>query len=127
MSYYGEYERDPIYAKAKGSKILRVEANEDQVTIFTDRGILELTCEGDCCSRSFFYGMEEFKPEGKITGIEEVEANPGYVETIDASKHEVLRIEFLRVTTDKGSEFLTMYNDSNGYYGGWFVPRWIPE
>lgn len=97
-------------------KIEKVEiANDHIVSFVTDKGVLKVELEGDCCSRSYFTDasideIREIEPGEMISFIEE---------SYSGSKNDgEIKYYFLHIKTDKRTLALDWRNESNGYYAG---------
>lgn len=115
----------------KGLKIDGVAVAESGVTFLCAGKPLVFEAEGDCCSSSF---IDLASVEGKevLQGAHVLETDPtdswADAKVSDAVDYdndplgkggsECRQQYFYRLRTDKGWFSLTMYNDSNGYYGG---------
>jgi len=113
--------------------IKKIYMNEDCLKFETDSGNIAFTVDGGCCSQSVFYdfyGVKNLLAGNPVTGVREVELNPGdiiksngddtdkksYQESISAYGFQLFTQskDFGEVTS-----VFSFRNYSNGYYGGW--------
>ena len=82
----------------------------------------KLTCDGDCCSHSWFENMELPEFPFTITSAKEIEGKDlsNNSETDFSYNEGTLKTYGFVMTTDKGHVDIDMRNESNGYYGGSF-------
>jgi hypothetical protein len=116
-----------------GKTIKKIYMNEGCLKFETDSGNIAFTVDGDCCSQSVFYdfyGVKNLLAGNPVTGVREVELNPGdiiksngddtdkksYQESISAYGFQLFTQskDFGEVTS-----VFSFRNYSNGYYGGW--------
>jgi hypothetical protein len=116
MGYYDDASKNAI-----GATLLKFDANDSQVTLYTDKGVLTLRAEGDCCSHSWFESTDDF---GSIGG-QITEFDFGTTEDLgEVSNYEFVIVYFPVVKTTKGRLCMEMRNSSNGYYGGYIQAEW---
>lgn len=112
-------------AKAIGRTVESVKPGTPMVLTFTDKSVLTIDLEGDCCSSSYFT-EDASKDVMDLVGAKiingELESSDGkhgpYATTEDFGE---VSWHFLKFNTDKGDVTLDWRNDSNGYYDGWIV------
>jgi hypothetical protein len=119
MYWYNDEDKKIIGKKVMGFA-KPFESGDSQITFMCDKGErFTLSCEGDCCSTSWFEHVELPSLPFTITAIEEVDGKDVLDEEV-LKNHDVLKTYGLKMTTDKGHLDIDMRNDSNGYYGGSF-------
>lgn len=109
------------YAKAVGGVLKSVMWDADDIILEMTTGTLTLHALGDCCSNSWFDSVDSDAVGGALT---EIDLQTGTIE--DHPQYDVLETRFGVVKTTKGRVTFTMYNSSNGYYGGYLSYTWIP-
>lgn len=105
----------------KGKRLKTVKFSDQSVVFVTEDKEYELTCEGDCCSNSWFDTLtgEEALEDAEVFSIEDVSMGE-----VGLEGHECVREYGLKIKTNKGYADIVMRNSSNGYYGGWInYPR----
>lgn len=126
-----------------GATVTALHLSEYRLTLETDRGMVTLTAEAECCSISYFHdliGVRHLLDNGPITAFEPIELAPGDVGYHDpwcqhfdcegvapcgqAHPQEYLAVYGYRFTTEHRrfgpvSTVVAFRNASNGYYGGW--------
>lgn len=105
----------------KGLKIDRATVDSDGITMWIGGVEIRWNAEGDCCSVSFIDmssvdGLDAL--EDAIVLETTPEDNYSVCESEEEFDHEYRKTYFYKLRTDKGYFSVTMYNDSNGYYGG---------
>lgn len=119
------YNPDNTLAKAIGATLVKVTREfPDQIDLHTDRGVLRLVADGDCCSHSWFESFESDAEGGEITSID-FDTAPVNAANAWADGDE-RKVYFPLVKTTKGRICIEMRNESNGYYGGYIIPTWDP-
>lgn len=120
MRYDKDYNVISSFSELRGNRILDIQLEKQGTSIFfitEDKKKYEYSCEGDCCSYSWFESLD-----GKDNLIGEV-----ILEVIDKEEnkpsesneeHECLQFYGFTFKTVKGYCDLEMRNSSNGYYGG---------
>ena len=108
--------------KIVGLKVLGLKdpfnTGDDTITFITNKGNLELWCDADCCSHSWFEHIELPEFPFTIKKAEEV-SGEDVLQEVEA-QYECLRTYGFKMETDKGHVDIAMRNSSNGYYGGSF-------
>ena len=98
-----------------GKKILKIELNDNNnIMIFTleDFSKVGYQAEGDCCSSSWFNGINGVQ---NLLGAEVLD----YVTKVEREENDgEIRYYGFTLMTSKGSCDIDFRNDSNGYYGG---------
>lgn len=129
MNHYQPHEVKP----AIGKTLLSAELKPDSDTVilkFSDSSELRIYVEGDCCSKSAFYGMEAVSCYGgQVLSIEENVDFPeinketeeqayqaAWYDPNSTYRGECLRLGNILVRTTTGTLLLKEINDSNGYY-----------
>lgn len=115
-----------------GQRVLEIKYADDEVQIITDRGTWILVAQGDCCSQSFFldFDRKEDLIGQYVLGIEmryEIEDVPRDRSNDPAPVDERSLWYGILFTCIKGSAYLEMRNDSNGYYGGHMDITFLPN
>lgn len=136
MTYYGHTEKAEQMEKLVGAKVseIKVGPGEHDLRLITDKGILCMDTDGDCCSESWWadiIGVNQLLgyqysisnvPE--VTAFEEIEMPS----PIDArSRQEEDQAYGYKIRTTQGECTLIFRNSSNGYYGGSCGITWAPE
>lgn len=105
-----------------GKTILSFEKTSNGIVFNTPDGNVEFSAWGDCCSYSWVDSIEELSAFPGVVLVATAEDGPQGESAPDPKvkqeEPEYLRVYFFKLKTDKGYFDLTMYNDSNGYYGG---------
>jgi hypothetical protein len=112
----------------EGHKILALYGDNDTLQFTTEFETLSYSCEGDCCSSSWFEHISgvEFLVGHTIVKTEDISLDS--VTPEEEKQHESLAQYGYRFTTDKGYFEIDMRNSSNGYYGGYITgPNKIEE
>lgn len=117
----GYYKSTVLQEKAVGKKILNVELVDDSVLrlVFEDGTGLEFSDEGQsCCERR--YMSVDGDDLAEFIGASYVEA---FIKDAPEIEDEwgVHEVQFLEVSTSKGSITVSNHNEHNGYYGGFSV------
>ena len=110
------------FMKVVGKKIMGIELKDDRLTLlFGSHGRLVISDEGQsCCERR--YMTTDDKLEDYVGGnLLNIQTKPVPIPTLDNDSGEVHDIEFVEVSTTKGSFVLVTHNEHNGYYGGFCV------
>lgn len=116
------YDPNQKFNRLVGVQIAKVEIAPDRESIVfhTNHGPMKYVTEGDCCSRTWIEGVDDWDALfGTVTAAEEIEMpNLGNIGT--EHNHSVDQVSYygLKITTEKGRAVIDYRNDSNGYYGG---------
>ena len=105
-----------------GARLDSIDLSADKVTVTlkTDRGVMRMEAEGDCCSRSWFAVVE---PDDWALGHKVTAFDFNDIDAVEQQDGE-LKIYFGTIKTETGRIDMEMRNASNGYYGGTVVVRW---
>jgi hypothetical protein len=110
------------WQQLKGKKIEGFTHTQEAITFSTADGPLKFVATGECCSQSWIDAVNELGAfPGTVLEAAEVDGPEGDDAPQPAVAQEFteyLRVYFYKIKTDRGYLDLTMYNDSNGYYGG---------
>jgi len=106
-------------------KIIKVylNDNEDEINVlnikFEDNSILQLWDGGQSCCELRYMTTDDNLLEFSNCKLIKIEVKDGgSKEEDDYGEHE---IQFLEITTDKGSFQMVNHNEHNGYYGGFWI------
>ena len=103
----------------KDNVLVSVTNDNYSVTLTTDKHVVVLHAEGDCCSNSWFEHVDDMGAVGgNITEFTNEGMPEGFVQAPD-TEYECLQYYFMTLKTTKGRVHLEMRNSSNGYYGGY--------
>lgn len=119
--------------KLIGQQVKEVWMNEENLQFVTADAVLDFYVEGDCCSHSYFfdfYGVDLLL-KFPVVDVEEVDlspGDPGYLPPGYEKGYESIQVYGYRITVEdpklgNRSAVFSFRNSSNGYYGGWLVPR----
>lgn len=107
-----------------------VELGELGIDLVTDKGSVNIRCEGDCCSVSWFehLGDASLLVDHVITAVTETDMKD--ITEQHSRQHpgeyaECVRQYALLIVTTKGVYEMEMRNSSNGYYGGNATFHWL--
>jgi len=100
-----------------GRTIRAVYPDINCIIFSTDDGGYAYRTEGDCCSHSWFSGIQGM--EALIGGKVSLVSDCLLDERDNEDGYECLKIYGINITTDKGRAVVEFRNSSNGYYGGW--------
>lgn len=110
------------FSDLKGKKIVGYSHDADSITFDTDSGQVRFKAVGDCCSTSWIGDVNDLGAfPGVVIDAEEVDESVFDGEPVGAPIDlDVLTlVYFYKIRTDRGYLDITMYNNGNGYYGGW--------
>lgn len=115
---------DKMFGDLIGDIILRAEFPSDTELVlhFFNRKPARFFVEGDCCSSSYFYHMDDFHPRsiGRLRAVQTLkmpdDPDDKDAKSIAEGEVKVYGYEFLG---DRGRTTLEFRNSSNGYCGGW--------
>ena len=117
-------ERDSLdaFMKVVGKKIMDVRLQNDVLFMsFGSQGSLYITDEGQSCCEHRYITTDD-KLEDYVGGnLLNIEIKPVPIPTLEDDSGEYHDIEFVEVSTTKGSFVLVTHNEHNGYYGGFNV------
>jgi hypothetical protein len=105
-------------------KIIKVYLNNDGSDVdtlnikFEDNSILQLWDDGQSCCESRYMCTDDDLTEFTNCKLIKIEVKDGGCKDDDDGLHE---IQFLEITTDKGSFQMANHNEHNGYYGGFWI------
>lgn len=111
--------------KIVGAQILAIEGcvnGSDEVVISTNKGILRLMHQQDCCERVY---LEDFNGDpsdlicADVMVAEERQNNEG-------DEYGITRWTFYTIRTTRGDLDLRWYGSSNGYYSVEVDAQWTP-
>jgi len=111
-------------APALGKTIRNIEVKDDVLAIsFEDGAATHLTDDGqDCCEKRYMVcddNLSHFKG-AKLLMAEVTDVKQHGCDDVD-SNCDAHDIQFLVVTTSKGSFTVSNHNEHNGYYGGFYI------
>lgn len=108
-----------------GHKIVRVNLTDEYLDFYTDADLrLRYTCDGDCCSFSYFHdivGAEKLYANGPVTEVNSISLEP---DVISEDEYDVIQCYGYEIVTESPqwgdqTTVFSFRNSSNGYYGGW--------
>ncbi len=103
-----------------GKKVLKIEIDKEKqhyLKFTTDSGEFLYFAEGDCCSESWFYGMNGVESLiGQVVKTVE-QADLGVVLNY-IGRQEETEAYCIKITSTGGHTDIEFRNSSNGYYGG---------
>lgn len=114
MSYYEK----TIGKKVIGFKKPFQQGDESITFLCENNEQFVLSCEGDCCSHSWFEHVELPELPFTIRTMEEID---GKEISNSEDEYEYIKTYGIKMVTDKGHVDIDMRNSSNGYYGGYFT------
>lgn len=122
--------RNDDVKKAIGGTVLEIKGSEtDRRVLVLDTGTLELSLDAECCSCSHFTDPSQFNEllGSVITDAEEVSGGtPTATSMAVECQDDEQSWHFLRFTTNLGHVTIDWRNDSNGWYDGELMARFVP-
>lgn len=121
-----ERESLDAFMKVVGKKIMDVRLQNDVLFMsFGSQGALYITDEGQSCCENRYITTDD-KLEDYVGGnLLNIEVKPVPVPMLENRDPEdysdVHDIEFVEISTTKGSFVLVTHNEHNGYYGGFSI------
>jgi len=105
-----------------GKEIKDIKLEKNTLTLFfTDRSKLVLWDDGQsCCEYRYMEADVTDFDYHKGAVLQSLEVADGSFAELDESCY-CKDIEFLKITTSKGTFTITNYNEHNGYYGGFSI------
>lgn len=115
----GNEETVKAYKAAIGKKIKKCFLKDDALHIhFVDGSGIRLSDEGQSCCESRYMSTDDDLAYYKNTKLVKIEIKTAPNMPDEYGEHEV---QFLEVTTGKGSFQMANHNEHNGYYGGFWI------
>ena len=110
------------FMKVVGKKIMDVRLQNDVLFMsFGSQGSLYITDEGQSCCENRYITTDD-KLEDYVGGnLLNIEIKPVPIPTLADDSDECHDIEFVEISTTKGSFVLVTHNEHNGYYGGFSI------
>lgn len=108
-----------------GKKVEKIFMSKSLLKFETDKGVVAMGVDGDCCSSSEFYdfyGVKNLLENGAVTEVKSVELKGDEQKNIDPA-NDCTQCYGYQITTES-KEFgpvtsvFSFRNYSNGYYGG---------
>jgi hypothetical protein len=111
------------FLKVVGKKIMGVTLVDDELHLsFGSQGTLVIRDEGQSCCENRYITTDDKLDDYVGGNLLNIEVKPVPIPMLehdsDGDSHD---IEFVEVTTTKGSFVLVTHNEHNGYYGGFYV------
>lgn len=99
-----------------GERIKQINLDEDVLYIKTDKGVHRFRVEGDCCSHSYFYEINNVNQmlTWVVKDIEEIQMP----EVPEEQQNDCTQAYGYKIHTEGGYGLIVFRNDSSGYYGG---------
>lgn len=106
------------YGRLTGKTVEKVFINSEKnfMRLQYDKGYIDITAEGDCCSYSWIEHVENIWAliNATIISVEDIDMP----DLGDMDEHEYVQYYGLKIITTKGAIQFDYRNSSNGYYGG---------
>jgi hypothetical protein len=125
LGYLGGNEETVNAIKSSiGKTIEKVELIENRLEFTLNDSVLSLWDDGQsCCEYRYMVTDDNLKEfEGAILKGFEIKEAPSVED--EYGEHEV---QFLEVTTNKGSFVMSNHNEHNGYYGGFWIVATVKQ
>lgn len=110
------------FLKVVGKKLMGIAIEDDELRLsFGSQGTLIVSDAGQSCCEHRYMTTDD-KLEDYVGGnLLNIEIKPVPIPTLEDDSGDCHEIEFVEVTTTKGSFVLVTHNEHNGYYGGFSV------
>lgn len=117
-------DNDKMFGDLLNKRVKAVHFPDDTNLVLTmeDDTVARFVVEGGCCSSSYFYHQDDFRPEGKILRAVRDLPMPYYNGDEDEKigyTPECIQLYGYSFEYDGGSTILEFRNSSNGWYSGW--------
>lgn len=110
------------FLKVVGKKIMGVSLDGDELRLsFGSQGTLVIRDEGQSCCENRYITTDDKLDDYVGGNLLNIEVKPVPIPVLGSDDGDSHDIEFVEVTTTKGSFVLVTHNEHNGYYGGFYV------
>lgn len=110
------------FLKVVGKKIMGITMENDELRLsFGSQGTLIVSDQGQSCCEHRYITTDDKLSDYVGGNLINIEVKPVPIPTLDSDDGDCHDIEFVEVTTTKGSFVLVTHNEHNGYYGGFYV------
>jgi hypothetical protein len=108
---------DKIPTVLVGQRIKAIYVNSETLHIVTDKAVHKFEVEGDCCSHSYFYEVQNVSQ--MISWVAKEIEKIGMPNPEQPDEYGLLQAYGYKIHTEGGYGLIVFRNSSNGYYGGW--------